>query len=71
MIGATADDDAHHQSKVWTPSHLMGFLYFYMYLKKERKKINNSKYVSYFRFLKVATLCFLDIAANLWPSLNE
>lgn len=41
MIGVTADDDAHHQSKVWTPSHLMGFLYFYNFLVK----INVSAFV--------------------------
>ena len=31
----------------------------------------NSKYVSYFRFLKVATHCFVDSTANPWPSLTE
>ena len=36
-----------------------------------KKVWSNSKYVSYFRFLKVATLCFVDSAANPWPSLNE
>ena len=31
-----------------------------------KKVRNNSKYVSYFRFLEV-----VDSAANPWPSLNE
>uniref|UniRef100_A0A667Y5U0 Pyridine nucleotide-disulfide oxidoreductase domain-containing protein 2 n=1 Tax=Myripristis murdjan TaxID=586833 RepID=A0A667Y5U0_9TELE len=37
----------------------------------KKKLLNNSKYVLYFRFLKVATLCFVDSTANPWPSLNE
>ena len=37
----------------------------------KKKMLNNTKYVLYFRFLKVATLCFVDSAANPWPSLNE
>lgn len=32
--------------------------------------INHSKYVLYFRFLKAATLCFVNDTANPWPSLN-
>ena len=40
-------------------------------LCSKQKVWNIYKYVSYFRFLKVATLCFIDSAANPWPSLNE
>ena len=36
-----------------------------------KKVWNNSQNVSYFRFLKVATLCCVHSAANPWPSLTE
>lgn len=33
----------------------------------KKKLINNSKYILYFQ----SRLCFVDNAANAWPSLNE
>ena len=59
-----------------TPSHLMFFSYFHDYLhctcslKASKLWMNtylcseHKNFVSYFRFLKVAALCFVDSAAN-------
>lgn len=62
-----------HQLKGWTPSHTEDLKYMKQDIRNyvaKKKLINNSKYLLYFRLLKVATLCF-DSAANPWPYLDE
>ena len=64
-----------------TPSHLMVFLYFHECIKimnehiwnyvVNKKVQNNSKDVLYFRFFKIASLCFDYCFVHSWHSLDE
>ena len=75
-----------YQSKVWTEGFSRVFLYFYYFLHCRmslklwnktwnhivtKKVLNTSKYIWYFIFFNVATLCLDNSFAHSWRSLNQ
>ena len=55
------DSQWRHQNYEWT----------HMELCSKQKVWNNSKHVLYFRFFRIATLCFTYCFAHSWHSLDE